>query len=268
MKLKNILINILFVVALLVPVISTDIVHAQPLKKHTATIPAMDPYCGDGGYLETALNIEGAKDECDAITNPAIPDDVSDWVLVELRAVADGVGVDATTAGTVVARTAAFLLQNGYVVDANKYTGAEAKCPVFSADECPLVEFSFEDAVLEGMDLYVVVRHINHLDIISSEAVTTETVATRYEYDFTDAPTRAKGGSLALKKIGENAAMYVGDVNGDTNVNAADYLQIYDNMNSNVSYSQSDIDFDGKVDDADAASSRLRENLGRAVQLP
>ena len=275
MKLKIILVNILVVLALSVLAINTSIAQTQPLTqplKQSSILPKADPYCGADGYLKNALKIEAEAFKCDQITVSTVFEEASDWVLVELRGVAKDAGVNAATAGAVLARAPAFLLQNGFVVEAKDY-GEEDKClgnfeAGVTAGTCPLVKFALDSDMIKEMDLYVVVRHINHLDIISNEALTTMTEVRRYVYDFTDAETKAKGGSLALKQEGDNSVMYVGDVNGDTNINAADYLQIYGDMDQNPTDPHSDINFDGKIDNADAISPELRENLGRTVQVP
>ena len=236
-----------------------------------------DPYCGEGGYVETVLG-----EECDPITsvnltpNDAnfLPTNVSDWVLIELRAVAEGASADAATATTVIKRQSAFLLDTGHVLDATKYRGTNSCASFTVADTggCPLVEFSFaDDDPVEGKDLFVVVRHLNHLDIISESAMeSTMTGLVRYIYDFTT--NDAEGGILATKRVeisgGVRNAMYLGDVNGDTNINAADYLEILDDHNQGRNDQASDINVDGDVDTSDIASSKLQENLGRASQLP
>ena len=252
------------------------------------TISSTDPYCSGGGYVETVLGIDEDGSLCqpitaqfnlDAVDNTDanyLPRNVSDWVLIELRAVEEDATVDEAIAATVISRKSALLLDSGHVVDAEEYRGDD-NCQSFSADDpknCPLVEFTFTgNTVVADMDLYVVVRHLNHLDIISAVRMTTAT-GVRYSYDFTDQD--ARGGLLASKKVetteGERNAMYLGDVNGDTNINAADYLEILGarsttdqepNINFDKDEGGNDI-----VDESDIASSKLQENLGRASQLP
>ena len=278
MKLKKISINILLALVLLVPTINV----AQTLRNQSiSNIGMTDPYCGTDGYLQAALGLEAEEAKCSSITiTNTVNDNVSDWVLLELRAVDSGNEVGSATTGTVVARKPAFLLQNGYVVDAEEYSGTDV-CNNFDEQDttnCPPVEFDFADNnQILNKDLYVVVRHLNHLDVISNERMSTATttIGARYSYDFTPLTegetNAARGGNLGLKIENGMATMYVGDVNSDANINAADYLQIYRDIDREIDMGTtskgSDIDFSGTVD-ADDVSSRLGENLGRTTQLP
>ena len=276
MRTKEILINIFFVLLVAILALGINIAQAQDLKGKgdSDRIPLSDPYCGDGGYLEIT-GLQNTEITCTPITTATIPEDVADWVLIELRSVPqDGEGNSEVTSATptaVVALQPAWLLSNGHVVDANSYTGG---CTTFSAENpsCPLVQFSFTDSSpVDDRNLYVVVRHINHLDIISSVPMGTTGTETRrrYIHDFTEGVARASGGSLALKAINEmQAAMYVGDINRDANINAADYLQIFTNIGASTTPTQFDINFDGVVNDDDAREQSLGENLGRTTQLP
>ena len=264
-KVKEVLTHLL--VALLLSMLMTVSAAQTPLKAG-ANVPVADPYCGAGGYNETVLGID-SENNCTQITTASIPATVADWVLVELRSVKKESDVTAATTETVVARKPAFLLTSGLVVDAEKYlsvTNGNNACDGsfegIDTSVCPPVEFS--DLDTSDIKLYAVVRHLNHLDVISNEAMTTSTVVSRYIYDFTEVGA-AKGGSLAAKETGNTSAMYVGDVNGDTNINAADYLEIYKTTSAPAA---ADIDFDGKVDETDIASPLLRNNLGRTGQLP
>ena len=263
-KVKEVLTHVL--VALLLSMLMTVSAAQteQTALKAGTNVPVTDPYCGTGGYNETVLGIDSANN-CTQITTASIPVTVADWVLVELRSVAKGADVNDATAETVVARKPAFLLTSGLVVDAQKYSGnnaCDASFEDIDTSACPPVEFS--DLETSGMKLYAVVRHLNHLDVISNKAMTTSTVVSRFTYDFTKKDA-AKGGSLAAKETGDASAMYVGDVNGDTNINAADYLEIYKTTSAPAA---ADIDFDGKVGRTDIGSELLRNNLGRTGQLP
>ena len=267
-------------VAMVLLILSSN--SASQLLGGVDRISLTDPYCNTGGYVETVLGVDDSLCEQPPITafsltdnNNALPSNVSDWVLIELRAVPEGASVDEATVMTVISRKSALLLETGHVVDAEQYRGDD-NCDTFSVtetDDCPLVEFSFDEAEeVRGMDLYVVVRHFNHLDIISAVRMTTAT-GVRYSYDFTT--QSARGGPLASKEVetndGKRNAMYLGDVNGDTNINAADYLEISGESSKAADEEQeqaSDINFNGRVDASDIASSKLQENLGRASQIP
>lgn len=87
-------------------------------------IPLESPY-GDGRHTEE------------------IPDDIVDWVLIELRETADGAAVTSKSF---------FIRKDGMVVDLDGTT----------------TELPFE-GVSEG-DYYIVVRHRNHLSVMSAEA--------------------------------------------------------------------------------------------------
>ena len=202
-----------------------------------------------------------------------------------LIGVAKDAGVDTATAEKVIARKPAFLLTTGHVLDAEAYRSTTPSDVTYHCTDpmdaaqtakCPLVEFS-SAAVTDdtlAMDLYVVVRHVNHLDIISSQAMaTTATPTNRYIYDFTkedNGQIAARGGSVAMKKVGADTVMFVGDVNGDANINATDYLQILKNPAATITTDTQvyDINYDGVINSTDTRSALLRSNLGRAVQLP
>jgi len=109
-----------------------------------------------------------------------IPPNVVDWVLIELRD-ADSPG-NATPATTLTGWPKAFFLKNdGSLVD------LDGNMP-------NLGNLVFND------DLYVVVRHRNHLDVMSSGPLSLS--GSTYTYDFTDAITKAHGGAAGYKQIG------------------------------------------------------------------
>ena len=89
--------------------------------------------------------------------------DIVDWILVELRT-----GTDASTK---VAERAAFLKSDGTIVD------TDGSSPVTFTG-------------LSAGDYYVVVRHRNHLAIMSTSAITLSSGSTT-SYDFTTAQSKA-----------------------------------------------------------------------------
>ena len=115
----------------------------------------------------------------------SIPPDAVDWVLMELRT--------GTAANTAVATQAALLMKDG------------------------TVSATFPD-VAPG-DYYIVIRHRNHLDImtatpVSLTAASASAKTMMLDYDFTTAPSRAYGG--VLKDLGDGTyGLYGGDANAD-----------------------------------------------------
>lgn len=114
---------------------------------------------------------------------------VVDWVKVELR--------DAANPATVVDERAGFLLSNGNIVDSN-YTSS----------------LSFFNA--PSANYYVVIRHRNHLGVMSASPVDFSTgIGT---IDFTQSGT-ATYGTHARKDLGGGVmALWAGNVNADQSI--------------------------------------------------
>ena len=148
---------------------------------------------------------------------------VVDWVIVELRFVANGAGVpiNGSQAGQVqearsVSKTG-LLLTDGSIVDASDPSGG-------------LLSFegvTFDDS---SEDMYVVVDHRNHLAVISANPLVDEGNDGDWNYDFTEAPASAFGGAGSLKAVtslsgaflGTRYALYAGDADGNNEMNNAD----------------------------------------------
>jgi len=112
---------------------------------------------------------------------------VVDWVLLELRS---------TPTGSAVDRRAGFLLSNGVIVD------MDGTSPV-----------SFD--TLSADDYYLVVRHRNHLAVMS--AVALQVSPTTARYDFTSAGNQAYGSDAMIGLASGQApfALWGGDANAD-----------------------------------------------------
>jgi hypothetical protein len=136
-------------------------------------------------YVSAPWNYNGTE-EVDAI-----PDDVVDWVLVELRT--------GLAASTVEARRAGFLLKDGSVVDLD---GSSS--------------LSFY-SVTQG-DYYIVVKHRNHLAVMSATPQTLSVSSTTY--DFTDDIGKAyQNAGLLYDQMATLSAGVFGMWGGDVNVN-------------------------------------------------
>ena len=184
-------------------------------------LPTAEPYTA-AGYTE--LVNPGAQ-----VVNPAAVfgrtgnTAITDWILVELR--------PATDSTLVVARKAALLQRDGFVVETDG-TG-----PIR----------------LEGVppgNYYVVIRHRNHLPIRSLVpfAISQTTTA----IDFTAANNVYGQAPQAI--INGVYAMYAGDANQDGSVNAVDLNAEFRPQNGqpfNYSTSSADFNADGQVNAVD-----------------
>jgi len=123
-------------------------------------------------------------------TVASIPNaNVVDWVLVELRT--------GTASGTVVGKKAGFVLKNGSIV------GLDGVSPL-----------TFP--TLDMANYYIVVRHRNHLAIMSSSAQPLNSVSTLY--DFSTATSKAYGTNPMASLTGGVFGMWGGDINANGNV--------------------------------------------------
>jgi len=159
----------------------------------------------------------------------AIPSGIVDWVLVELR---DAPTPDAALSGTKLTGwpKAFFLKSDGSIVDLDGVSMPAIGNPV----------------ILNN--LYVVVRHRNHLSIMSSTGAIS--VNNIYSYDFTTDVTKAFGGANGYKLIGTlplRYGMVAGDIDNDGNIFVADYNSWAANAGISGLYFGQDLDMDGNI---------------------
>jgi trimeric autotransporter adhesin len=172
--------------------------------------------------------------------NNQLPATMVDWVLVELRA---------TTNGATVAQKVGCLLADGSVTDTTgtnglSFTGLES-----------------------STSYYIVVKHRNHLAIMSSSAVQIDESNGANEHDFTVSGS-AYGGSdeLAFKQVGSVYAMRAGDGDGNGQIQTTDKSQW--NTQSGLSgYRSADYDMNGFIQTNDV-SVYYYGNSGSASQVP
>ncbi len=172
-----------------------------------------------------------------------IPDNVVDWVLVDLR--------DATSAATAIPASsvemqAAFIINNGSVVGLNGSSVLQ-----FTA--------SIND------DPYVVVWHRNHLGVLSATSpIETGGV---YTYDFSTALSKAYEAGLGYKLIDSGVyGMAGGDANGDGVIDAADKL-LWTGQAGTKGYKTSDFDMNTQVNNIDK-NDLMIENQDLSSQVP
>lgn len=149
-------------------------------------IPKTQPYTG------APFNYAGVE------TVGSIPIGVTDWILVEIR----------NTSNTVLATRAAFVKQNGSVVD---------------LDGTSSVSFPVSASLVSGGSYYIAIRHRNHLSIRSS-ATSVFNIGSPTSYDFTTAQAQAYQNPTitnpAMKDLGSGSfAMWGGNASANTMIN-------------------------------------------------
>ncbi len=257
-------------------VLLSGAIGAQTIDRMVTDIevPLQDPYC-DGNYT---INSESPI-SCRSIEVVAVPEGVVDWVLLELRSTS--AGDEASAATTVVARKPAFLLSNGRVVDAARYAEQIIQDPTLlcaavgletTEANCPDVEFvQLEEA--DDEDIYLVVRHRNHLDVISATNITGTADANRnadiYSHDFSAAGSAlAADGASALKgKDNDIHVLYGGDVDRNGVINITDYTVGAAGSIGISAYHAGDTNFSSIVTPADY-SDIIANNLTQSSQVP
>jgi hypothetical protein len=168
-----------------------------------------------------------------------MPANIVDWVLVELRT--------DTAANTTVGRRAAFLKSDGSIVD---------------LDGSSQVKFK---GIVPG-NYYLVVRHRNHLAIMTSSAIPLSS-SSSVLYDFTTSQTKAFGPD-AMEDLGDgNFAMIAGDGNGDGGVNIEDRNLVWRVQNGTIGYLPGDFDLNSGVNIIDR-NLKWRVNNGNLSQVP
>jgi len=174
-------------------------------------------------------------------TAGTLPAGAVDWILVELR--------DAPTAETAYPATivdgwpkAMFLKSDGSVIDS---TGSQ---PSFVL---PQINDS----------LFVVIRHRNHLAVMSSHGMTPG--ADTYTYDFTDALAKAFGNGAGYKELEAGVfGLVAGDADADGSVFMSDRALWRSNLGLTLTYLSTDFDMDASTFMSDRAL--WRANIGTA----
>jgi len=173
----------------------------------------------------------------------SIPSDIVDWIFLDLR-----VGPEANT---IVGRRAAFLKNDGTVVDLYGIN------PV-----------SFP-GVPDG-NYYLCVHHRNHLSIMSSSSLPFSDGNIATDYDFTTGQNKAYGTSAMKNLVGGSYGMCAGDANGDGTINATD-LNSYWIPQNGTTYQYllktSDFNSDGSINATDLNDFWIPNN-GKSTQVP
>jgi len=172
---------------------------------------------------------------------PSIPTEVVDWVLLELRSELD--------ASLILSRRAAFIKSNGMIVDTDGIS--QVKFPGMNSG-----------------NYYLVIRHRNHLPIMSANPVNLNTTNSLL-YDFTTDQAQAYGNS-PMKSLGDgNYAMRSGDAGADGDVDyPMDILVEWAPILGYDGYLPGDMNLNGTVDYIGDILDEWAPNLGFSSQVP
>ena len=199
------------------------------------------------GYIPTTQPYNTAPWFYGGLENvPSIPNaDVTDWLLLDLRYSSSG--ASSATSDSLIAQKAVFLLKDGTIVDTSGTNN-----PVFRIEA--------------GKQIYPVIRHRNHVPIMSSNPLTESSGV--YTYDFTTGPDKVYGGAKACIEIDTGVwGMIGGDGNADGQINNRDKNDEW-LPNYNVSsYNNGDFDMNGVVNDADK-NNMWEPKVGTGNMLP
>ncbi len=175
----------------------------------------------------------------------AIPNaNVVDWVLVELRETTGGAA--SATPSTMIDRQAGFVLNEGTIV------GIDGASPLRFGDEI-------------ADNLFVVIYHLNHIGIMSDNAVTLS--GGQYNYDFTIGAGQVYGGVDAHKEVASGVwGMMAGDANGDGEVDNKDKDDVWEPQLGTSGYLSGDFDMNGQVESVDK-TGKWEANAGKCSHI-
>ncbi len=198
-------------------------------------LPPAQPF-SDAAYQNGPMKYAGS--EAVSAGFFAAHPNVVDWVLVELRTSAE--------ASSKAGQRAGFLLTDGRVVD------LDGSSPI-----------SFNG--LSGSAYYVVVRHRNHLPVMSASAV--DFSSGTGAYDFTNAQNKAFG-SYAMKELESSVfGLYAGDADGNGQIANSDTIIRWWPEIGTAGYRMGDFNLNGQVQNSDKFLYWW-PNIGIGKQVP
>lgn len=226
---KRILITVLTVI------MGTNLLFAQTMRTDLRNstfygytegygfLPATDPYLGT------------------VTVNNGLPENMVDWVLVELRA---------TAGGATIAQAVGCLMSDGSVTDTTGVNG-----------------LTFE-GLESNTPYYIVVKHRNHLPVMSTDSVLIDDSNTGYEYDFTAGTAYSSGSqSLAQKLVGSVYAMYAGDASSNGQIQTTDKNAYWNLETGKAGYLSSDFNMNVQAQTTDI-NNYWKLNVGKGSQVP
>ena len=170
--------------------------------------------------------------------------DITDWILIELR---DAASSSMATQNTSIIQQAGFILKNGVI------TGIDG------ANDLRF-NIYFNDS------LYVIIRHRNHLGIMTMFAL--EENGGIFSYDLTGSVNQVYGGAQAIKEIAADIwGMISGDAYADGEINILDKDSVWLLQSGKSDYFHGDLNMDTQVNNIDKNDFWL-PNVGYSIQVP
>ena len=208
----------------------TNTVLMSDVLRNRGLIPTTSPYADATTTASTVFNLGGTT------TTGLVQNDIVDWVWVELR--------DKNNNSVIIASKSALLQRDGDVV---------------SIDGNSALSFSST-----ADNYYIMIRHRNHLGILSTNTVSLSNIAS--SVDFTTNSLLVSGGTNGIAAIGNGKfALFAGDFNGDGQVQNTD-KNVVEPLRGISGYSNADIDMNGEVQNAEI-NSVLNPNIGKGKQF-
>ena len=192
---------------------------ADNMNTNSGMLPLTQPYSG------SPWNYSGTEQVA------SIPTGVVDWVLIEWREASSPASANGSN---YIWRKAAFLKNDGSVVD-------------MYGSSLPWIG----NPQLTG-SLYLIVRHRNHLDVISNFGA--NLVGEIYSYDFSDQSDKVYGGNNAHKQIDSSPlrfGMAGGDGVADGHINLSDKNFSWEPDVGKTGYLDGDFNMNGQTDNQD-----------------
>ncbi len=172
----------------------------------------------------------------DPRTVNAVPQDVVDWVLLQVRN---------TVSGSNLVSKSLFLHKDGRLVNDD---GIDDKITL------PVPDGNY----------YIIVKHRNHLSVMSANSIALNSV-TVTTYDFTSGVDKYYGSEGATELENGVWGMWSGDADGSGVVDAADRNSTWNDRNKS-GYENSDVNLSGVVDAGDR--NKTWNNRNKNSQLP
>ena len=169
---------------------------------------------------------------------------IVDWLLIELR---DATDAGSANAASVIEHKAAFLLEDGSVVDIDGISNLQ-----------------FDDGSVINQQLFVVIWHRNHLGILSADALTSNSGVYSYNFHSSVNPAYNNG----QKELNSGIwGMISGDIDALGSVDVTDITGYWNQEAGTQGYNAADLNLDTEINNLDKDDYWL-PNLGESSQVP